>query len=360
MTISVSETVSICPLSHGLTCGFALSPAFLTFSRANLQSARIRHAYDPGGRMSITFRAGRLDPHPEDTHPRLKLGPRLTGALAPPPASADWYSEVAGWPMYLNDQLGDCTCSSTGHIIESASRYGEGDTLEVPQSAILAEYERVGGYVPGDPSTDNGAVIQDVLADWRKTGVGGHKCLVYAQVNISDLEEVRQAIDLFGVADLGITVTQGMMDAFNDGQPWTDASGQSLGGHCVPAVGYDASNVYVVTWGAVQAMSWTCFTQATDEAWIAVTPEWVDMASKTPADPLGVDLYGLGEDLSELTGEANPFPAPAPMPEPEPTPSPAPSPDDLLAELASLVRLVAASADRDISEVMAWLASHGL
>ena len=65
---------------------------------------------------------------------------------------------LTDWPMYSNDQLGCCTCSSTGHMIEAASRYGQGATIEVTDSDILAEYERVGGYVPGDPSTDNGAV----------------------------------------------------------------------------------------------------------------------------------------------------------------------------------------------------------
>lgn len=305
--------------------------------------------------MPITFRAGRLPAHPEDTHPRLKLGPRLTGALAAPPASADWYSDVASWPVYLNDQLGDCTCASTGHIIESSSRYGGGTTIEVPQSAILAEYERVGGYVPGDPSTDNGAVIQDVLADWRKTGVGGHKCLVYAQVKVSDTEEVRQAIDLFGVADLGITVTQDMMDAFNDGQPWASAGGASLGGHCVPAVGYDSASVHVITWGQVQPMTWDCFDAATEEAWVVCTPEWFSAAG---TDPAGLDLHGLGEDFAEMTGESNPFPAPAPAPtppgpDPTPSPGPTPSPADLLAEIARLIR-------EGEADLITWLERNGL
>jgi hypothetical protein len=310
--------------------------------------------------MPIIFRAGRLAPHPESTHPRVKLADHLTGSLATPPVSTDWYSEVAAWPMFLNDSLGDCTCACTGHIIESASRYGEGATVAVPQSAILAEYERVGGYVPGDPSTDNGAVIQDVLGDWRKTGVAGHKCLAFAQVDVSSTEGVKQAVSIFGVADLGITVTQDMMDAFNAGHAWSTATGASLGGHCVPAVGYDAEYVYVVTWGQVQPMTWGCFAAVTEEAWAPITPEWVDMASKTPADPLGVDLYGLGEDMAELCDEPNPFPAPSPAPvppspgpNPAPPPMPGPDPAGLLAELVTLLR-------EDAGKVGAWLSAHGL
>lgn len=43
-----------------------------------------------------------------------------------------------------------------------------------------------------------------------------------------------------------------------------------------------------------------------------------------------------------------------------PAPDPAPDHAGLLAELASLVRTIAASADRDVSEAVAWLRSHGM
>ena len=57
-----------------------------------------------------------------------------------------------------------------------------------------------------------------------------------------------------------------------------------------------------------------------------------------------------------LQGEGNvSTPAPAPAPDPAPV-----SHEGLLHELASHVRVVAASADRDVSELVAWLASHGL
>lgn len=46
---------------------------------------------------------------------------------------------------------------------------------------------------------------------------------------------------------------------------------------------------------------------------------------------------------------------------PEPTPAPAPHPaETMLADFAALVREIAASADRDVSEAVAWLHSHGL
>jgi len=97
------------------------------------------------------------------------------------------------------------------------------------------------------------------------------------------------------------------MDDFGNGQPWARATGQQLGGHAVPIVGYDADNVYIVTWGKVQSMTWGCYSDVVEEAWAAILPEWLSSAGE---DPEGVDAYGLGQAFAQLTGEPNPFPAP--------------------------------------------------
>lgn len=277
----------------------------------------------------VVFVPGRLPPHPEDTHPRLKLSPFLR-AVTPPP-SVDWYSRIPMWPMYLNDQLGDCTEAMVGHIIENVSMYGEGGPVEITDDDVLAAYERVSGYNPNDPSTDQGAVLQDVYGDWRKTGVGGHKATVFAQVDEKNLTQVRQAVDQFGAVGLGIVVTQDMMDDFNAGLPWTRTKGARLGGHAVPVVGYDADWLYVVTWGRLQQMRWGVFAEVCEEAWAAILPEWF----KDGRDPEGLDLYGLGQTFAALTNSPNPFPAPQPTPQP---PGPPPRPvDDADRALAAAV-----------------------
>lgn len=296
----------------------------------------------------VQFVPGRLAPHPERTHPRLHLGDYLTAALPAPPTATDWYSHVHDWPVFLNDRIGDCTEAMVGHLIEAASTYGQGQTVEISDQDVLTAYERVSGYNPADPSTDNGAVLQDVYGDWKAQGVGGHKSLAYAQVDVTSDDEIKQAITLFGAAGLGIVVTENMMTDFNAGASWTRATGQDLGGHAVPAVGYDANNVYVVTWGRVQAMTWQCLHTVTEEGWVAVLPEWF---SAKGSDPQGLDLYALGEDLHELTGQPNPFPKPQP-PAPTPTP-PGPAPADPLHELAAMFR-------QWISSIESWLSKHGL
>jgi hypothetical protein len=299
-----------------------------------------------------TFHGGRLPAHPEDTHPRLHLSPYLTAA-APPP-SVDWHSEVPGWPMYLNDQIGDCTEAMVGHILENTSTYAGNPPVGVSDQDVLTAYERVSGYNPDDPNTDQGAVLQDVYGDWRKVGVGGHKNLVFAQVNHRNLDEIRQAVAHFGAVGLGIVVTQAMMDDFNAGQPWARSTGPQLGGHAVPIVGYDAKYVYVVTWARVQAMTWACLVAVTDETWAAVLPEWFNAAGH---DPEGLDLYGLGQEFSTLTGAPNPFPGPAPVP-----PGPVVTADEVLAASARLwLSHHHTGTNRRFAEaVQAWIDAKGL
>jgi len=308
--------------------------------------------------MSVTFHGGRLPAHPEADAPRLKLAPFLRG-MAAPPAQVDWYSHVSGWPMYLNDQIGDCTEAMVGHLIEAASTYGQDATALIGDHDVLAAYERVSGYNPADPSTDQGAVLQDVYGDWRKTGVGGHKTLVFAQVEHQNLLEVRQAVQHFGAVGLGIVVTQAMMDDFNAGRPWRNSTGPVLGGHAVPVVGYDADSLYVVTWGKIQAMAWGVYTEVTDEAWVAVLPEWFDAAGH---DPEGIDLHGLGEAFHELTGEANPFPGPGPAPvPPQPPGPPVVTADEALAAVAhQWVTHHHTGTNRRMADALkAWLAAKG-
>ena len=276
-----------------------------------------------------SLKLGRLAPYPESVKPRLKLAKYLT--LPAPPTAVDWYSKVPAWGMMLNDTLGDCTVAEVGHQILSASVYGSAPVV-INDAQILSAYEDISGYQPGNPDTDNGAVIQDVLGYWRRVGIGGHRCLAFAQVAVSDHTEVQQAILLFGSIDLGLNVPQSAVDQFNAGQPWEVIAddGGIAGGHSVEGVGYrwtsavatDPTGVWLVTWGAVTHMSWSFWDRYVEEAWIVVLPEWLNAQG---VDPQGIDLYALGQDLSALVGEPNPFPSPTPVPTPLP-PSPTPTP----------------------------------
>lgn len=257
--------------------------------------------------LRVVGRYGRLPNDPAAPRVRLDDVPML-GVPAPPPPSADWFSRIPSWPMYLNDQLGDCTCAEVGHQIESASFYAGSEILVTDQN-VLSFYELF-GYIPGQPSTDQGAVIQNVLDTWRKTGIAGHKCLAFAEVNVTNTYQVRQAIADFGSVDIGCSIYAGDENAFSAGQPWatTYNRGQLMGGHSVEVVGYDAAGGWLITWGAVQRFTWAWWKARVDEAWLVILPEWLEATSSD--SPSGFDLHQLGNIMHALTGDPNPFPAP--------------------------------------------------
>jgi hypothetical protein len=227
--------------------------------------------------------------------------------------------------MYLNDSIGDCTCAAVGHLLQGWTAYSTGKALTVADSDVLGLYENVTGYNPQDPSTDQGAYVQDVLGYWRKNGVAGHKITAYASVKVSNMTLIKQAISLFGAVDIGFNFPASAMTQFNQGKPWSVVSGSKVeGGHCVTVVGYKANgNLVCVTWGALQEMTPSFFAKYVDEAWAIITPDWLDANGHTPQ---GIDLYTLGQDFAVLTGSPNPIPQPSPQPTPTPVPTPVPVP----------------------------------
>jgi hypothetical protein len=265
----------------------------------------------------------------------------------------DWLSAVREWPMHLNDRIGDCTCASAAHIIEAVSTYGQGATAEIGDEAILEVYSAVSGYDPRTGENDNGAVMQDVLDLWRKVGIGGHQILAFAEVDISDRSEVDAAVNLFGHVYLGLNVPYSALDQFDKGQAWdvVRRDGGNAGGHAVHA-GYfnqDERTLKVVTWARVQGMTDAFWARYVEEAWVAVTPEWLNEVGQSPA---GLDLYGLGQALAELTGGQNPFRPPEPPEPPPPGPAPAPGP--------SPEPVPPVDADRALGDALrAWLDANG-
>lgn len=272
--------------------------------------------------MTITFHSGRLPNDPEK--PRLLLEKYSTATDYP--NFLDYLTKVDSFPMYLNDNEGDCTIAGGGHIIEAESAYGQGFTQKVTDSDVQTAYVAVSGYNPKTGANDNGAVMQDVLSYWRKTGIGGHKILAFAQVDHKNQAALRSAMNTFGSLYIGINFPGSAMDQFNEGKPWDVVKGATLeGGHCIHGGAYQVGgNWKVVTWGAVQEMTQAFWDKYVEEAWIVVTPEWLNANGDSPT---GLNLYALGEDLAALTGGENPF---QPGPAPQPTPTPVEDADQVL------------------------------
>jgi len=254
---------------------------------------------------------GCLDPHPEDTHPRVKLSSHLLANQLPPtPAVVDYASKVPTWPMYMNNAIGDCTAAGIAHAVQAWTAYGKG-LVTLPDSAVLRLYEAF-GYVPGDPSTDNGAVEQDVLSYVHRHGMSGHKILAYAQVSHKDPDELKTALNLFGSVYLGAQLPQSALLQTDAGQPWTVESGQSIaGGHAFVLQRWDVTTAPMtfVSWGQLQRATIEWWLDYGQEAWVMITPDFFRANGLSGS---GVALADLGDEFSVITGRANPFRKPAP------------------------------------------------
>ncbi|MER6534673.1 hypothetical protein ABT215_12860 [Streptomyces sp900105755] len=278
-----------------------------------------------------TFPLGKLPAQP--ARPQLKLSAALAERLAAPPASCDWQSDSITWPMYANDQIGDCTCAGVGHLVNQLTFYGSGAEQQPAETSVVAMYSAITGYTPAKPSSDTGAYCQDVLGYWRKTGLEGHKIVAYASLDVSNLTEIKQAISLFGTVYVGLNFPDSAMDQFNAGQVWDAKRGARIeGGHCVIVGAYGNKKFGLVTWGAETEMTEAFWKKYVDEAWVVLDADGLNKAAAYFTG--AASFYALGEQFAALTGETNPVPQPTPTPVPTPPPSPTPAPDPRLAKAA--------------------------
>lgn len=251
--------------------------------------------------------------HPDPARRRLTLerylDPRTAlsrSGLPPVPLNqdVDRASAVRSWPMYGNDSLGDCTIAAIGHMYGAWTQYATGSEALFSDTAIQETYSRVGGYVPGDPSTDNGCVMQDVLSDQHATGIDDsagkvHRVAGYAAFgNPADEMLLGQVLDVFGTVYVGINCQASIQQEFSDGQPWTWTPGEAVeGGHAIclqRRLGSGSAPLEYVTWGALQAATAGFQAHAAEEAWAVVTQDWLQ-ANGTTVE--GLDLRQLLADM---------------------------------------------------------------
>jgi len=227
--------------------------------------------------------------------------PMYMASVPPAPMNHDWTPAVTQpWGMMENDQLGDCTCAGMGHA-EQLWTANTGSMFTPSDSAVLKAYEDVGGYVPGNPNTDNGASEFDVLKYWQNTGIAGKKILTYADINPMLLDNIKQAVWLFGVGYIGVAMPLtaqnqigGIWDVVGDGATGNNAPG-SWGGHCVDIVAYTPDELLCVTWGQLQRMTYKWFTTYCDEFHVPLSSDWINAKGVAAS---GFDLPTLQKDLN--------------------------------------------------------------
>ncbi|HZP03777.1 MAG TPA: hypothetical protein VFB43_02670 [Terracidiphilus sp.] len=228
----------------------------------------------------------------------LALASYLTPSLPPPPAKADWTKGITSWGMMLNNNLGDCTIAGVAHAIQVWTA-NNGGIVTVPDNTVQKYYEQWDGYVPGNPSTDNGGVELDVLNDWKKNGFAGHPLMAFADPKPSDLVTIRQAINLFGGVYIGLGLpitaqTQDVWDVVPNGG--AKAKPRSWGGHCVFVPKYDQKTFTCITWGQLKTMTVAFWNKYCDEAHALLSQQWIS----AKGSPGGFNLAQLQADLKAI------------------------------------------------------------
>jgi hypothetical protein len=251
--------------------------------------------------MTITaVSAGKLGKLPVRTDVRtLSLARYVDRARLPePPPVLDLAAAVPDWPMYRNDTLGDCTVAAAAHMIEAWTAAAHGGAVEVTDGDVLDAFDRV---KLTDPETgEEGAVVLDVLRDWRKHGVGGHRIGAFARVSLHDHALVRTAAWLFGGLYIGLQLplTAARQQTWDwVGQLTGPARPGSWGGHAVDVVRYSAGSLGVVTWGRLQDMTWSFWDRYCDEAYCIVSDDFLAGGRA----PNGFDVDALRADLALVT-----------------------------------------------------------
>jgi hypothetical protein len=248
--------------------------------------------------------------------PRSLQMAKYTSTLPAPPPSLDWTKGVTEWGMMLNDSLGDCTCAAIGHGAQVVTLNVPIGEVTPPDILILNLYEHACGYVPGNPNTDQGGVILDVLnyvqknalGRRRRVGGGHHKkfpLLAFTEVNYKDKVQVEQAIQCFAVVDIGLQLpitAQAQVGKVWEvvGNPIADPNSQpgSWGGHSVIVPKYDVDGPTCITWGQLQKMTWGFWNTYVDESYALFYRFWLDQFGGQYSEMLSQ----LEADLKTITG----------------------------------------------------------
>lgn len=195
----------------------------------------------------------------------LRLRSLLPKVKLKVPAGVD-YAAAATRSLHdilLNDEFGCCVISAGYHILGTLT--GNAGELFVPtREQVIHDYSAIGGYVPGDPNTDNGCYMAQAIQYWSspppKGFVNGSDLVGWIAVNANDKVECKSAVYLFE----NLFMATGLPDYWvgrgmprGDGFTWGTAGPFDWNnGHAIMAMGYNAQGVKVDTWGMLGTVTW--------------------------------------------------------------------------------------------------------
>ena len=257
-----------------------------------------------------TLKFGRR--RPVAFHPHLHLKKYKLPGVSPPPTLD--FSGKAGsvlGQMYLNDQLGDCVIAAMAHTTGLLQAAADSEPTIFSDDEITKLYSAIGGYVPGDESTDQGCDIQTALAYWKVNGApiaSNHKIAGYLGVDASNQQDVMTALWLFENVIYGVELPDRWVSNLpsKSGFTW-DLAGRPdpQNGHCFPGIGYNQQGVTISTWGMTGTLTWRAgqrysVAKSGGELWVVLDEEAIDQAQQKSPD--GFDWATLVADFTALGG----------------------------------------------------------
>ena len=257
----------------------------------------------------------KLGRKPRGNNPHVpKLAQMRQGApmQLPIPLSVDYSAGLpADLGMLGNDQYGDCTCAAYYHARQVWSAVAQKKLeAETPTNA-LALYSQACGFNPGDSSTDQGGVEQDVLTyvlnQGAPIGDGTQRdhLIAFAEVDVTSVDDLRRCIYECGVAYIGLNLPQNIVvdsappDVW-DFVPPADDGGEPepiVGGHAVVLCGYTLDDFTLISWGRTYRATNRFITNYCEEAYALADAEWVKSTGMTP---LGMPIVELEDYMKRL------------------------------------------------------------
>jgi hypothetical protein len=237
-------------------------------------------------------------------HPKTLLMSKYTQKNGSPlPPAEKVYTEYLIPPatigMFLNDQLSCCLAAYACHHLMNITAH-TGKMIVPTNDDCQKFYSAFSGYVPGDPSTDNGGYFTDMYDEWQTNGLCGVKISGWVQIDTKDLAKRMQAIRLFLGCGVGVLLPPSAESQFEANHAWTMAPGDvPTDGHAVLESGEGADGHNFGSWGfgAVKAdNNWDM--NCADEVYVPLTPLLISRANDLA--PASLDWDTLVADLAAL------------------------------------------------------------
>lgn len=270
----------------------------------------------------LKFKLGRK--RPVARCPRFALKNYLMRSLPAPPATSDYTKRAAPAlsQIYDNDTLGDCVIAGMAHVVGVLTGNSGTKPFIYDNKEIIGLYSAIGGYVPGDPSTDQGCDEQTALNYWENNGAlppgttsktGAHKIVGWMSVDATNVDECRTAMWLFENLYFGLELPDAWINPAPSasGFVWDVAGAPDPNnGHCVVGVGYTANGITIDTWGMTGLMTTAAVAKYATQAaggdlYTVVSMDAIDKA--TQKAPNGFDWSQLIADFDSMGGDVAAF-----------------------------------------------------